>query len=122
MNHDAPDTVLADELVEVGVLAELALEVLVEPLVVVPLEVLVEPDVVELAEDWGLVTAAVAIDVPPGAAAALSAASAPVVARLEAPIRVVRRRTRRRARSRRAMDAAAAGERVGAGGLVMKTA
>jgi hypothetical protein len=52
---------------------------------------------------------------------AMSAANAPVVAKLDTPMRPVIRRARRSARDRRAFDAAAAGEIGRSGSLVMAT-
>jgi hypothetical protein len=52
---------------------------------------------------------------------ALSEARAPKVATLETPMSAVRRRARRKARSRRAIDAAAAGDTGEAGALVAMT-
>jgi len=72
----------------------------------------VDEEDVEGDVDEVTLAALVAVEEP----AALNAARAPVAARLEAPIATVKRRTLLRARSRRASEAAAAGER---GGLLM---
>lgn len=85
-------------------------------------EVLVaDPSLLDVDFEVAVVATNLAVVALVAESLALSEARAPKVATLETPMSAVRRRARRKARSRRAIDAVAAGEMGGSGALVAMT-